>query len=506
MENLQTRLEQAIADRAQARIERFQRDRQRALDEHKRQIRRQKVVTSEFGFTEPELWSSDALQNPYFVRSRRKKLAYSTAKSIENRSYAPKRPIKFAVPKPDGKQREVAAFNIVDEAISHALLKSITRKNLQRLSTHSYAYLPDRGPFDALARIKSEWRGKNRLYIAEFDFKDYFASIDHRALLSAMDSVDLLRTPSEEFLVNRFLETMTSREARGVVQGTSISVLLANVAALNLDRGLESLGVGYVRYADDTLVWGSSYQGVADAAELIYKVAGSIGASINKLKSPGIRLLVKEPGQPAEVASTNEVVFLGHSLGIERTKLSEKSIGKIKSSIHRIIYQNLLREPLRGNQNPDRLSSMDKDYVSCIWGLRRYIYGNLSEKELRRLGSGSFPDGRTLCGVVAYYPLADDVAQWKSLDHWMNSQIRLALEKRLKLLPPEAANLEPYGSLKSGDLNRLSNLQHPASNGQMVDLRIPSFTHMSGLVRFAVQQHGFGILRGGAGKYLYDIE
>lgn len=506
MDNLQKRLEKSIGDRAQARIERFQRDRQSALDEHRRQIRRQKVVTKEFDFKEPELWSADPLQNPYFVRSRRRKLAYSTAKAIENRKYAPQQPFTFTVPKADGRERDVAAFNIVDEAISHALLKSITRKNLQRLSTHSYAYLPDRGPFDALARVKSEWRGKNRLYIAEFDFKDYFASIDHKALSTAIDSADLLRTPSEEYLVKSFLDQMTTEEARGMVQGTSISVLLANVAALSMDRGFESLGVGYVRYADDTLVWGNSYQAVADAANLIYTMAGSIGASVNNLKSPGIRLLVRELGQPAEVTSTNEVVFLGHSLGIDSTKLSEKSISNIKDSIHRIIYQNLLREPMRGNQNPSRLSVMDNDYVSCIWALRRYIYGNLSEKELRRMGRGSFPEGRTLSGMAAYYPLADNAEQWRSLDHWMNSQIRLALEKRLKLLPTGAAKLEPYLSLKSGVANRLSNLQHPASNGQLVDLRIPSFTNMSDLVRFAVQRHGFGILRNGAGRYLYNIE
>lgn len=506
MENLEARLERAIGERAKTRMERFQRDKQEALDEHRRRQRRQYVSDEVFDFREPRLWQEDRLHNPYFVRSRRKKLAYSTAKAISERRYTPSRPITFTVPKADGRPRQVAAFNIVDEAISHELLKSVTRKNLQRLSAHSYAYLPDRGPFDAIARIKSDWRAENRLYIAEFDFEDYFQSIDHDSLVRTMKHVELLLTPSEKFLINVFLTSMGETRKRGVVQGTSISVLLANIAAISLDRGLEKIGVGYARYADDTLVWGDTYEKVAAAANLIYEVARTIGASVNNLKSPGIRLLIREIGQAAEVSSTPQVTFLGHSISAARTRLSEASVERIKEVIQQIIYQNLLREPLKKNQDLRRLSAMDNDYVSCIWQLRSYIYGNLSEKELRRLGGGSFPSDRAIYGIVAYYPLADDREQWRDLDHWMNSQIRLALKKRLKLLPPRAKQLEPYPSCENDDLNCLANLQHPASNGQIVDLRIPSFTLMSGVTQMAVRQHGFRILRGGAGKYLYELD
>jgi len=44
--------------------------------------------------------------------------------------------------------------------------------------------------------------------------------------------------------------TGSPRRERGIPQGTSISLFLANVAPWDLDRSLERLGVSFVRYAD----------------------------------------------------------------------------------------------------------------------------------------------------------------------------------------------------------------------------------------------------------------
>lgn len=494
-----------LEKRTQAQIEKFQRAEQLARAANKRRKERQVNTDPDFILKEPDLWKQP-LHNPYFVRSRRRQLAFRTVRDIKARTYKPDPPATFSVPKSNGQQREVTAFNIIDETVSHSLLRSLTLKNLQRISSYSYAYLPDRGPHDALLRMKSDWKDADRLYIAEFDFKDFFASLRHESIFEELKKADLSYSPDEEYLIRAFLEVMSPSAKQGLSQGTSLSVLLANLAALDLDRGFERIGVGYVRYADDTVVWSRDYHRISEAAEFIYSTARSIGTTVNHQKSPGIRLLTRHPDQASEITSTTSVEFLGHSLSLDGIGLTQAAVNKIKGNINAIIYETLLREPLRGNQSLSRLGSLDRDYVTCIWQLRRYIYGNISENELRRLGGSRIPETKIFTGVVSRYPLATDSQQWRDLDYWLNTRIRLALAKRLAHLPSKAKKLEPYPSLASKDLGKLSKLRHrsPRTN-QLIDLRIPSFSLMNGLIGAAVQQHGFQVIDRKISNHLYHL-
>ena len=109
-------------------------------------------------------------------------------------------------------------------------------------------------------------------------------------------------TDREERIIEGFLQspslkvsnydilTLETRE-KGVPQGTSISLFLANVAAYPLDRRLERLGVGFARYADDTLIWSDSYAAICEAATSLEEVASDMGVDINFLKSDGISIL-----------------------------------------------------------------------------------------------------------------------------------------------------------------------------------------------------------------------
>ena len=499
-------LEHDLLERTQALIKASQRTRQNAYDEHTRRSKRQVSTTEDFDFTQPQLWGSSNLHNPYFVRSRRRQLAHRVVREIKNRTYEPNPPFKFSIAKENGKDRQISAFNIVDEAVSHALLRSLTSKNLQKLSTHSYAYLPDRGPYDAIARLQTEWSDQDRLYIAEFDFRDFFGSLDHQELIGKIQKENLLVSKEEQFLIEVFLKVMAPIHQKGLSQGTSLSVLLANLAAIDLDRGFEQIGVGYVRYADDTIFWSRDYNRISEAADFIYRAAREIGTAVNDSKSPGIRMLVRSDNQATEIPSTTQVDFLGHSIGIERTALSQVSMDRIQSDINGIIYQTLLREPLRGNQNLDRLGSLDRDYVTCIWQLRSYIYGNLTENELRRFGSSTNPSQKRYRGAAALYPLVNDLEQLESIDHWLSARLRSALRKRQSLLPSYASSLEPYLSLNSPSLNELSNLkQRSSTTNQIIDLRIPSFRLINRVLHSAINEHGFAVTSKTAGNFLYSL-
>ena len=106
-------------------------------------------------------------------------------------------------------------------------------------------------------------------FLIRADFSKFFDSIAHEHIRRVLADQRFFVTEREHRVIDAFLKapslevheysTESTREReKGIPQGTSISLFLANVAAYPLDRKLEALGVGFARYADDTLIWGES--------------------------------------------------------------------------------------------------------------------------------------------------------------------------------------------------------------------------------------------------------
>ncbi len=392
------------------------------------------------------------------------------------------------------------------------MLRSLTRKNLPRFSARAYAYRPDLGPHDAISYVSTELAREHRLFVAEYDFSKFFDTVDHEFLLEALDRMNLTRTPLEQHVIERFLEApepymhaidksvpKPDRE-RGIPQGTSLSLFLANVAAAELDRGLERLGVGFVRYADDTLIWSTDYGRIGEAASILHEASSQIGSPINTEKSPGIRLLTKNETVHVEMAATKDVDYLGHRIGLRAVRMKPASVERIKARIRTLIYTNLLLEPLQHTQEPSRLSGVDRDYVTLIWQLRRYLYGPLTENEIRNFQRGAIPP-MSFEGVMSFFPLVDDVTELRELDEWIASQIWLALRKRARLLRAAGMKTPQPHSLPK---ERLIGFQTTSSRtGDPLDLRMPSVRKIATAIKLAVSTHGLGVVSGRAPLYLY---
>ncbi|MCF3138282.1 hypothetical protein LRQ04_03335 [Paenarthrobacter sp. AR 02] len=431
---------------------------------------------------------------------------------LKSGSYLPGRPAGFTVPKGNGEDRTVSTFAIADEVISKRLYSSLMRKNSSRLSGHAYAYRYDRTPHDAISHIRAEFGREQRLFVAEYDFSSFFDKISHDFLWNAIADLGVITTPLERSLIAAFLtsyppsldtENQVNPKPRtqGLPQGTSISLFLANVAASQLDRSLERLGVGFARYADDTLIWSPNYEKVCDAAAALHSAADAIGSPINVAKSPGVRLLLPADAQTHEMSGTKRVDYLGHTLGLRSTQMKSTAVNRIKSRVQNLLFTNLLMEPLRGNQNLDRLTATDRDYATYIWQLRRYLYGPLSENQVRRFQRGSVPD-MTFQGAMSFFPLVDHDSELETLDVWIATQTWLALKKRQKLLSSQTAKQPRMWGIS---LDELIRLQLPSdTTGQNVDLRIPSIRRIAGIIRTAVDTYGFGAAADGAQLYLYE--
>lgn len=290
-------------------------------DENERRRRRSTGVPEILPVRRPETWDLDPGFNPYIVRSRHQRVAHAITEHLRDRDYVPRSPAGFRVPKPSGGERVVSTFQIADEVVSNRLLRSLTRKNLPRMSARAYAYRPDLGPHDAISYVSTEFAREHRLFVAEYDFSKFFDTVDHDSLLETLDRVGITRTPLEQYVIERFLESpepylspaekLINKPARkrGIPQGTSLSLFLANVAASELDRGLERLGVGFVRYADDTLIWSTDYGRIGEAASLLHEASSQIGSPINSEKSLGIRLLTEEDSVHVECPRQSTSTF-----------------------------------------------------------------------------------------------------------------------------------------------------------------------------------------------------
>jgi hypothetical protein len=388
---------------------------------------------------------------------------------------------------------------VADNALSRLIYKSLLHKNRPKLSARSYAYREDLTAHDAIQFIQSEFLRRERLFIAEYDFSQYFESINHDFMRRTLWDERFLMTEVEQSIVESFLtapkpaavdgykERGQAPRERGIPLGTSISLFLANVAASTLDRALEQLGVGFVRYADDTLIWSPDYAAICRAVDELYEAANRMGANLNPEKSSGIRVLVG-PDTRAEIERADHIDFVGYRATLRTLEMKSSTVDRIKDHVGRLIYFNLIHEPANRRQNPARLGRVDRDYVTLIWQIRRYMYGDLSEKELRAFDKRGTPL-RKFKGLMSYYPLVDDTPQLRGLDAWLLTQIWLGLRKRGQLLQVGGiTSLPPPHGLSRAELAKYQ--YRSRTTGGLLDLRVPSFRRIASVVRRAARRYG----------------
>ena len=482
----------------------------RDLDEStKRKARRLgSVVDKEI--RRPSYWSLDPRFDPFKTRSRQKLdlYSYTLARKIRDHTYRPECAVTHRVPKEGSEDRELAVFQLPDAAVSLSVYYSLLHKNISRLSGHAYAYRSDRGAHDAVHDVASEWRNRDRVYVAEFDFSRFFDNIDHHYLRTVLNRQNFLYTPEEEHIVRVFLESETATQAdyltgshtqrvKGIPQGSAISLILANLACWELDRALERVGVGFCRYADDTLLWSDSYDKVVRAYDTIYEYSIKMGVPINPTKSPGISLV--HTHERAEICAKRSVDYLGYRISCRHVSIKEARVAKIKEKISYLLYSNLL-QPLHADiYNDSRLGELDWDYYTALLQLRRYLYGGLTDEKLARYIRGQIPDLH-FRGLMSYYPLVDDDEQLSSMDAWLRHVLRQSLRRRERLwrthtgcaLPgPRADWVE--------DVTHLGVWED--SGGQTYDLRVPSFLLINRAMRLALRQSGISAVTNPQSSY-----
>lgn len=432
----------------------------------------------------PDYWMAGNRFDPYYCQGRAEKIARSIYRKIADRTYSPNDPHEKKIPKASGGERTLRIYEIPDAVVSKLLYQRLLGKNRHRFSAFSYAYREDRNVHFAIQDLYQDISNFDRLYIAEFDFSDFFGNIAHSHLDRQLKSNGLMLSDEDVWLIKRFL-----LPGKGIPQGTSISLFLANVACLSLDKSLERLGVKFARYADDTVICSDSYESIARAANEITKFSKDSDVSINFGKSHGIHLLTSVP-EKAEFRAKSEFDFLGYSISPKYLGIKSSSEIKIRKRLSYLVYRNLIQplkvRRLRGVRVP---GLRDPDLVTAMMQIRRYIWGGLRKSDLHGyLNSGG---GQIrFRGVMSFYPLVTDEEQLRALDGWLVSMLYRALKLRAKYFAKHGytrvGTIFPYSLPMSKFIEAMDS--HAVMRKRLVE--IPSFLLLSRAMQKAMREYG----------------
>lgn len=447
----------------------------------------------------PEYWSIDRKFNPFYVKSKAAAIARSIVKKIADGTYVPNDPFTKAIPKANGGTRQLTIYQIPDAAVSKYFYSRLLAKNKHRFSSFSYAYRNDRNVHFAIQDITVDLSLDARAFIAEFDFSDFFGSIGHEYLFTQLHQNGFLVSEEDERIIRAFL----SKRERGIPQGTSISLFLANLTCWKLDKSFEKEGLKFARYADDTVVWSPDYAAICRAFTCIEAFSREAGVPINSSKSDGISLLARR-GLTTEIASKEQFDFLGYSIGVDRVAIREMAEKRIKKQISYLLYKNLIQPlkhtPLRGLIIP--ANDKDKALLSAISQIRRYLYGGLLHRDIVEYINGH---RRTLHfkGIMSFYPLLSDEDQLRALDGWLLSVIDRAIQKRSKLLLAHRFDRRLSFPFKVKRANIVEEYRRRRIKGKRL-LEVPSFTLIYRALQRGLRESGIEhVMHPESNKYAY---
>ncbi len=434
----------------------------------------------------PEYWQIDKKFNPFYCKQHSKAIAKSINKKIINKSYAPNTPYVKEIPKKPTGTRKISIYQIHDAAVSKLYYIRLLSKNKHRFSAFSYAYRNDRNVHFAIQDIWVDICNSSRMFIAEFDFSDFFGSISHDYLKKQLHKNGFLISEQDKFVIDAFLKDRNV----GIPQGTSISLFLANLVCWNLDKKLEKEGLKFARYADDTVIWSNDYSKICKAFDFIHDFSIEAGVKINFSKSDGISLLLRD-GMPSELSNKKTSIdFLGYSIHVDKISIKKNSVDKIKKQISYILYRNLI-QPLRKAvltyiTVPNELK--DENFLTAIMQIRRYLYGGLTDDILRDYLLGQRK--RILFkGVMSFYPLVNDEKQLKELDGWMTNVILRTIKLRARLFKRHGHNIDGFFPFNTNASSIISECAAKRIYGKAL-LKIPSFILIYKALKKNILEHG----------------
>ena len=192
----------------------------------------------------------DGVSCALFERDARARLA-RLHRDLWGGSYAPGPVRRLEIAKESGGTRPLAIPCVADRVVQTAVAFALTPVVEPGMSPASFGYRPGLGVTDAVARVVELRRREKRGWVLESDVARFFETVPHRPLLDLIDARS--RDPRVTELVAAWLDG-SGMGGRGLLQGSPLSPLLANLYLDEIDHLLDGPAARLVRYADDLVL------------------------------------------------------------------------------------------------------------------------------------------------------------------------------------------------------------------------------------------------------------
>lgn len=345
-------------------------------------------LTAAFNALKPKSARGIDNMGPEDLRQWCKKNPNQITGSIINGSYKPL-PVKRAyIPKDDGSLRPIGIGCVKDKLIQNAVAIQLEKLYEPTFSNSSFGFRPNRGAHDAV-KLVQEYLNEGYVYAIDLDLKSFFDLVNRNVLKhTLMEKIEDERVLR---LIQRILNVKVindngevTRPEKGLVQGGTISPILANIMLDKLDKELERRGLRFARYADDCIILFKSQR----AAERSYE-------TLKKFIEKKLKLQINE--DKTVIGRVNpKMKFLGFSLYYQpevKKEFDPLDISEPKGKWKIIVHKKSLfkfRMKARAHLNkkaPHGVEATKESFTKYLMGWAHYFSLGLNNSSMKKVMS-----------------------------------------------------------------------------------------------------------------------
>lgn len=207
---------------------------------------------------------------------------------LSKQTYKPQPVIFFERKKDNGKIRLLSIFSVRDRVIQSSAFHILNPLFEKEFEKESFGFRKGISREDAARKIYGYY-SEGYKWILDADIKQFFDSVNHEILFTKL--IRIIPDKKVISLLKRwinaecFVEGKRKKITRGLLQGSVVSPLFANLYLDKFDEDIKSQGFKIVRYADDFVILAKEKPAAEKALELTGELLKDMKLELNMEKT-----------------------------------------------------------------------------------------------------------------------------------------------------------------------------------------------------------------------------